>query len=348
MYERAEDLLRLGFLLQGSRGGVSLDEIRREFGVSRRTAERMRDAALRLFPQMEEAPATGEPVKRWRLPGGTLTGLVSLEPRELEELSLTADRLRREGLVDRASALDGLRAKLSALLVPAARARVETDLEALLEAEGHAMRAGPRPQIRDGLLQALRAAMVGCRVLRLRYRRRGDGRTTSAEVEPHGVLFGQRHYLVAYGAGGGGPPKLYALGNILDAAPTGQGFARRGGFDLRAYAGRSFGVFQEPLADVVWRFPPALAADAMEHHFHPTERKERLPDGRLELRFTAGGLQEMAWELFTWGPGVEVVAPDALRERYAALLREALAPHSPDRGAHHGARAARPAHPGRA
>ena len=133
MYERAEDLLRLGFLLQGSRGGVSLDEIRREFGVGRRTAERMRDAALRLFPQMEEAPTDG-PVKRWRLPGGALTGLVSPEPRELEELSLAAERLRREGLVDRASALDGLRAKLSALLRPAARARVETDLEALLEA----------------------------------------------------------------------------------------------------------------------------------------------------------------------------------------------------------------------
>ena len=235
MYDRAEDLLHLALTMQGSPGGISLGEIENQFGVSRRTAERMRDAVLRLFPQAEEVPAD-DALKRWRLPGGTLTGVVSFGPAELEELSLAADRLLREGLGDRAAAVAGLRAKLTAVLRNGARARVEADLEALLEAEGHAMRAGPRPRIREGLLEVLRHAMAGCRTLRLRYRRRGDGRTTNTEVEPHGVLFGQRHYLVAFGLGKDGPPKLYALGNILEAKPTGQGFRRRAGFDLRAYA----------------------------------------------------------------------------------------------------------------
>ena len=325
MYERVEEIVRLALLMQGTRAGVGLDDIRREFGVSRRTAERMRDAVLRAFPQAEEAP-TDERVKRWRLPPGVANRLAGIGAEELAELALAAERLRADGLAERAAALDGLRAKLGALMPPAGLARVEPDLEALLEAEGHAMRPGPRPAIADGLLETLRAALLGGRVLRLRYRRRNTDRVATVELEPHGILFGQRHYLVAFAAGtAAASPKLYALANISGVEDAGARFARRPGFDLKAYAARSFGVFQEEPREVVWRFAPALAADALEHHFHPSERKRRLADGSVEVRFAAGGVLEMAWHLFTWGPGVEVVAPEALRALYLDLLGAARA-----------------------
>lgn len=199
------------------------------------------------------------------------------------------------------------------------------------------MRPGPRPAIAEGQLATLREALLGCVVLRARYRRRIGGRVAPVEIEPHGILFGQRHYLVAFPAGGTArAPKLYALANLSDVALTDRVFARRAGFDLPGYAAQSFGVFQEEAQEVVWRFAPELAADALEHHFHPSERKHRLDDGRVELRFTAGGMLEMCWHLFTWGPGVEVVAPEALRERYLGLLdaaREAAAPRGRRRAA---------------
>ncbi|MFC7478457.1 helix-turn-helix transcriptional regulator [Dankookia sp. GCM10030260] len=323
MYERSEDIVRLALLLQGSRSGLGLEDMQHEFGVSRRTAERMRDAVLRAFPQVEEVP-TGEKVKRWRMPRGVLNQTVAFEARELEELTLSAERLRAEGLAERAVALDSLRAKIAALMPSASLARVEPDLEALLEAEGHAMRPGPRPGITDGLLETLRSALLGCRMVRLRYRRRITGRSTMVELEPHGILFGQQHYLVAFAAGTASRvPKLYALSNISDVTATGAQFARRPSFDLRAYAARAFGVFQEDPQEVKWRFAPALAIDALEHHFHPTQRKDLLDDGSLEVRFTAGGLQEMCWHLFTWGPGVEILAPEKLRTMYRKMLRAA-------------------------
>ena len=102
-----------------------------------------------------------------------------------------------------------------ALLSTAAGARIGPDLEALLEAEGHAMRPGPRPVISDDLLRSLRQALMGCEILRLRYRNRTTRRTTMVELEPHGILFGQRHYLVAFPAGRPAKhPKLYALANV--------------------------------------------------------------------------------------------------------------------------------------
>lgn len=66
-YARQEDLLRLAVMMQGSAEGISISDIEQTFGVSRRTAERMRDAVLRAFPHHdagEDARAAAEVVLR--------------------------------------------------------------------------------------------------------------------------------------------------------------------------------------------------------------------------------------------------------------------------------------------
>jgi predicted DNA-binding transcriptional regulator YafY len=74
--------------------GISLDDIAAKLQISRRTAERMRDAIADVFPQLEEIE--GERPKRWRLPSG-LSG-VFREPLadELAALHGVARRLARE------------------------------------------------------------------------------------------------------------------------------------------------------------------------------------------------------------------------------------------------------------
>ena len=252
-----------------------------------------------------------------------LNGLVAFEADELADLDLAANRLRHEGLDARARTLERLRTKLLGLLSAAASARVGPDLEALLEAEGHAMRPGPRPAIPDEVLSSIRQALLGCEVIRLHYRKRTTRRRTVVDLEPHGLLFGQRHYLVAFPAARtANYPKLYALANVESVELAGSSFIRRAGFNLQEYAARSFGVFQEARQEVVWEFSPESAADAQEHHFHPSETKRILPNGALEVRFTAGGLLEMAWHLFTWGSAVRVRQPKSLCEAYMDALRK--------------------------
>ena len=94
-HEKAETLLRLARALAASAEGLTLEEMAREAGVGRRTAERMRDALWALFPQMEEVP--DPPTKRFRIPNG-LDGLFqnpSVE--ELAELTRMADSLAAAG-----------------------------------------------------------------------------------------------------------------------------------------------------------------------------------------------------------------------------------------------------------
>ncbi len=98
-------------------------------------------------------------------------------------------------------------------------------------------------------------------------------------------------------------------------------------FNLKAFAENSFGVFQEPAQDVVWRFSAAVAADARLFQFHPRQIIEDQPDGSLIVRFRAGGLLEMTRHLFIWGDAADILAPPQLRAMMVEALQTALTHH---------------------
>ena len=322
-YERLADLFRLAVRLQGA-GGLTIDEMREEFAVSRRTAERMRRAVEHVFGPLESVD-WNDGKRHWRLPPNGLGDLIDVGADELVELETTAAALRRSGRDEGAVLLRDLAAKLRALLRPAARRRVEPDLEALMLAEGLAMRPGPRPRLEPGLLATLRGAIKGGRWLTFRYVSRMTGRRSRQRVQPHGLLYGRRAYLVGRKGDAGGM-RYWALANMCEVVFADEWFAPEAGFDLKAFAERSFGSFQEEPVDVVLRFRADAAGDAAAFLFHPSQEIEKNRDGSLAVRFRAGGTLELCWHLFTWGDSVTVERPVSLRDRLAGLCA-ALAAH---------------------
>jgi predicted DNA-binding transcriptional regulator YafY len=317
-YEKADNLLQLALELQAARGGLSLADIENKFDVGRRTAMRMRDAAMRNFPQIEEVD-TGERTKRWRLPAGTLDRLIAFTADELAALESAARLLVRDNRVSEAAELAGMLAKLRALLKPDIARRVEPDVEALLEAEGLAARPGPRPRIELSVVEDLRQALLACRKVRIRYRNRQTKTVKDRLVHPYGFLHGHRNYLVAFHEN----PKanniaLFALPHIEAVQVTEESFERDPAFDLGEFAARSFALFQGDQMDVVWKFAPEAADDADEFVFHPSQHVERQPDGSLLVSFRAAGDLEMAWHLYAWGDKVEVLAPQSLADMVVA------------------------------
>lgn len=127
-------------------------------------------------------------------------------------------------------------------------------------------------------------------------------------LEPYGLLYGQRPYLIAKQAG---KPAVrhYRLQGLANIQLTDEAFARDADFDLAQYGRRLFGVFNEKPFDVCWRFKPEAADDAAEYVFHPDQVTERLEDGSLIVRFKAAGALEMAWHLLIWGDMVKVLEP---------------------------------------
>jgi predicted DNA-binding transcriptional regulator YafY len=324
-YEKAETIVQIALDLQGSASGLSLDDIQKNYSdrpLSRRTAERLRDAVERVFPQLEQANP-GELPKRWRLPGGPNGMPANVTTNELADLTTAVAMLRRDNMHVQANSTERVISKMRAQLKRPTIMRFEPDLEALTEAEGLAMRPGPKEKIDPEIVGELRQAILGSRKVRLHYRYRGSGKRGFETVHPYGFLYGNRHYLVAWSESDQAKDfRSYALSNIERIERFEKTFTRRRSFSLQAYAERSFGVFQEKPIDVAWKFSRKAAADAKEFQFHPTQTQELLLDGSLIVRFRAGGILEMAWHLFTWGDEVEVLAPRHLQDLMRRLTTQ--------------------------
>ena len=158
-YGRLSDLLRLALQMQGRADGLSLDEIGAGFEVSRRTAERMRDAILDSFPQTEEITEPGGR-KRWRLPSGTTGRLTEPFLEEIGALHRGKELARQNGDGATLELLARLSDRLRAGLAAQKRTRLEPDIAVLLEADGVALRPGPREQIEPDTLNNLRLAIL--------------------------------------------------------------------------------------------------------------------------------------------------------------------------------------------
>jgi len=322
-HEKAGLLLKLAQSLAASAEGLTLDEMAQELGVGRRTAERMRNAVWELFPLMEalEDP----PHKRYRISGG-LDGFIQAPTTdELVELSKAIDGLRAAGAGPRAAALASLERKLRSAMRSAALRRVVPDVDALVRAELIAVQAGPRPFEDEQTIAVIRQAIMAMNLLRFRYL--GGSRSgAERDVVPYGIMFGRANYLVGADAGTDAP-RNYRLDRIEGLQILDQAAAPPDDFSLPDYAARSFGIYQGEVADIVLRVLPQAAEDALGWRFHPTQRVEPQEDGSVLVSFSASGLLELCWHLFTWRDQIEILAPEALRATMAQELSRALARH---------------------
>ena len=190
-YGKMLDLFDLAMKMQESSDGVSLADICRDFDVSQRTAERMRDALLRYFPQMEEV-YTGEKRKRWRIPQRTLNSLIAFFPEEISALQTAISYLKQNSLDDKAALLAKVELKLKNLMKPEQKRRVEVDAEELIKAEGLVLRPGPKIKIDTQIIDTIRQAILSCHQVRLKYKSKMDGRIFDYNLIPYGFLYGQR------------------------------------------------------------------------------------------------------------------------------------------------------------
>ena len=323
-YGPAENLLRLARHLAATRTGLTLDEMATELGVGRRTAERMRDTLQAMFPELDYQDDNAR-LRRWRLPGSALVGVVEPPAEVVAAIETAARECEGHGETDRATLLRQAATTLRAVMRPDALRRAETDIAALMEAEGIAMRPGPRPVIAPGVLPTLRRAILGMQLVVVRYAGAETEEPATRILCPYGILYGGRGWLAAH-VEGLPEMRLWRLDRIASADLLDRGFQRREDFNLSDYAARSFGAFQEEPIDVVLRFTPEAADDAERWQFHPTQSTKRETDGSLTVRFRAGGMQEMCNYLFTWGTAMTVVEPEALRLCLAELA-DAVAVH---------------------
>lgn len=324
--QKAVDLLRLARMLVAARYGVSYDEIEEKFAVSRRTAERMLAAVCDLYPDYI-VKTDDDRCMRWQIHPQNTVAWDPFQTSDVAALETAAATLEQTGLLEQAQTLRDLGLKIRAALPDKLARHADVEYELLTLSASLIQRPGPRVRLAEGLLRALRNAIIGPNPVSFTYVSRIKGDVTQRTVEPYGFIYGPRPYLLARNLGGEAPGfRLFSLSDMSNLEVADEQFVRDEAFSLSGYVEQSFGAYQEAVRDVVWRVAPTAADEARMWLFHPSQSLEGQSDGSLIVRFRAGGLREMCWHLFTWGGAIEVLEPPELKaelaENLARFVRE--------------------------
>ena len=309
-YQKTQTLLELALWMQSNEDGVSIKDIMEKYDVSKRTAIRMKDMVKIQFPQIQEISGAYN-TKRWFIPRGTLGNYINFSLSEINALQ-NAIKLMQSKLPEDVCALENVMHKIKASMSSESLNRIEPDAEALLEAEGYALRPGPKIKTNKEFMEKLRNALIACKIIKIKYqsKTKNEWRT----VYPYGFLYGNKHYLIAWHT------KREAmchfdLNNIQNVEVLNKYFTRDTNFSLENFSKQSFGVYQEEPFDVEWLFDNVVAHEAIKYIFHPTQTTTLNEDGSLTVKFRAGGAREMDWHLHTWGSHVKVIEPKDFDER---------------------------------
>lgn len=309
-YSRVSDILDLMTFILSRVQGVTISEISERYNVSRRTAERMRDSLLNIFPDFEELDCIQDDYKHWGFSNRIYSKLVSFNPDEIANLEQIKEILSSPKSLE---TLDKTIEKLKAVTTKH-HTSLEDEIEMLLHTEGFAIRQKPNYNINIQTLSVVREAIQNARIIT------GIYHNKPRILKPLGVIYGEKTYLVAKEDAKGKEIYNYILHKLKDLKITSETFDK-GDFNLEEHSKKSFGVYQGEIMDVKLLFSPSVAEDILCYNFHPTQNITQQPDGHILVTFQASGQLEIIWHLFKWGKDVKILAPEKLKETYREYIK---------------------------
>ena len=311
-YSRVSDILDLAIFMSSKLQGVTIKDIEERYNVSRRTAERMRDSLTCIFPSVDEIE-TDDAQKHWGFINYSISQFVTFTPKEVANIEQcqrrTTNKEMKEELGKTVEKIKAFNRKHENSL--------ENNIELYMQTEGYAVRQMPQYKINIEALEVIRDAVQHSKVVTGIYH---DKKRT---IEPLGMIYGEKIYLVAREKAKGDGIYNYLLHKFQDLKLTDKSFDK-GDFDLQAYTNLSFGVYHGEVLDVKLSFTPDLAEEASKFNFHPTQKGKFEKDGSYTLTFKASGSREIIWHVFKWGAGCKILAPKSLKDEYKKYLEENL------------------------
>lgn len=311
-YSRVSDILDLAIFMSSKLNGVTINEIAERYNVSRRTAERMRDSLTCIFPQVDEIE-TDDLQKHWGFINYSISQFVTFTPKEIANIEQyerrTTNKELKEELGKTIEKIKAFNRKHET--------SIENNIELYMQTEGYAVRQMPQYKISIDALQVIRDAVQHSKVVT------GIYHDKMRTIEPLGMIYGEKIYLVAREKAKGEGIFNYLLHKFSDLKLTDKSF-EKGDFDLQEYTNQSFGVYHGEILDVKLSFSPERAEEASKFNFHPTQRGKWEADGSYTLTFKASGNKEIIWHVFKWGADCKILAPKSLKDEYKKYLEDNL------------------------
>ncbi|GEC08851.1 transcriptional regulator [Streptomyces spinoverrucosus] len=315
---RAARLIKMVLLLQ-SRPAMTAAELARELEVSERTvtrdAQALSEAGVPVYADRGRAGG-------YRLIGGYRTRLTGLHRSEAEALFLSGvpGALREMGLEDAASAA---RLKVSAALLPSLRDASRTAAQRFHLDAPNWFKEPRTPE----LLPAVADAVWDDRRIVARYRRGDD--EVERELEPYGLVLKAGVWYLCARVADRGAFRVYRIDRFSAVESGEERFARDEDFELPAFWEERAEQFARSIlrAEVVVRLS-GEGVRRLPHALDPQSARDALAaagapdtDGWVTVTLPVESEEVAHTQLTALGPEVEVLAPEALRARFAADAR---------------------------
>jgi len=290
-------------------GAVGVAQLARELAVTRRTVER---DLVTLRDQLGESLIVDEQ-HRYALPSG---------PSALNEVEALATYsavrlLQHTGVGERHYRAS--MAKLARSLPEPAQGVLLSGLEQL------------KPAADDRVLDLVAQAWFQRRVLRCRYRSANAQGERQRDIEVYFFELHRRNhepYVLAFDRTQRKRVLVFKLARMSHVTLLDERYEMPSGFDPAAALSGSFGIVVGEQIEVTLHCSELAAKRLAEAQDASISVRERLSDGRFEVRVSAtldadGNALELIPWLLGWGDGVEVVAPLGVREAVAKRLWDA-------------------------
>jgi predicted DNA-binding transcriptional regulator YafY len=318
-------VLRLIRKFTYAREGATLAELKEEFGVSRRTV--YRDLGMLARAGFHFEGGSGDDGrKRWRFPAGQRKTLeMTFTDAELMSLYFCMNLLSPLRGTPLREGLESALAKIESGFGPKDRARYGDLIFT------HLARLGPHKDYsrHAETLSGISRACLDRQKVDVTYRSTADPVAKSYRFHP---------YCLAWSAG-----DLYTIGyselrkeirtlridRIARLSMSAEPFERPRDFDPEEYLLRGFGMYTEGESEAVRiEFSGPAARTIREKEWHPTQRLEERPGGRVVLKMNVQGLSEVARWVLYHAPDARVLEPPALRKLVADFAARAGRAHS--------------------
>ena len=304
-------------VLSASRTGVEIQDLMERYEVTRRTIERDMLALEEAGYKIETLFIPDEPGKvRKRIVSGSGQMSLTITAEEMASVRAGIAALERQTPPSLAATLRILGNRLEEFQ----SRKVYFDAKALAESQAFVLQAGPKTAASAEVLDALMDAVVWSKVVRLKYRKGGEEPASEYLAEPYGFLWGGRGYLVWRGLSDQ-KYRHFSLPFIDHVEITDQSYVKDLEFSIEQFAKGAFGVRRDEAFQIVLRVFPEAMTRLRNHTFHPTETIEETPDGGAIVRFTAGGINEICWHLFSWGTHCQPLEPPELVSAFREKIR---------------------------
>lgn len=315
---KTEEIIELAMMFQNSFCGLCIDDIQAHFECSRRSAERMKALLFDLFPEKIEEVPTSDKKKRWRFVKGTMNALIKFSANDFANLEYLKGLSNDE---NKKKEIDELIAKIKALTPQKNLQSLDTDVSAIMESEGFAVRQYSGVNIKPDMLEQLRNSMLAFKKIQFNYPIKDETKTIT--LNPYGLIIADKYYLVGFNEYVNSL-RQYRVDKITNLTILDEYFEKDEKFSLSEFCNNSFSVYQEEPLNITLEFDKSVADDVLNYHFHPTQKMKTLESGNVQVKFTSGGTYAICQELFKWGCNVQIKKPTQLKNYYKKYLNDVL------------------------